>query len=413
MLGTALGRPWSVAFKIIKNQMNKPRHTLDFLSVAANSFAALAFFASPVWADNTSAANAFPITVPHTIPGTTPVVSEVTPQAVDATTNRQRWYAINPIPGVRYCFQIESTAGLYVGLWSNLSLDYNSKIFTDKAVPSSGGCTLTENWLCRTGTNTCYLGVWSLTDLFSENSYGSATITVRYWINMVRDVSDAYPENGTLGDEYLKDGGITHLPVPTATAIQHGPHTLDLPSSDDSDWYQVFLTKGHKYRFALNGTSTGKWSISLFTPDTDPSGWTNIYNDQGPSGGMARPPALNYTAPASGIYKLRVAIDTSFLTDGNAAASYKLIYSDISYPFPPVVTGAYVSAVYGVAFSYQPRATTPFNYTLVGRLPAGLRFNPVNGSITGTPTARGAYTVVISVHNGSGIDNDTVTISVR
>ncbi len=79
----------------------------------------------------------------------------------------------------------------------------------------------------------------------------------------------------------------------------------------------------------------------------------------------------------------------------------------------PVVTSATASGTYNSSFSYQIAATnSPTSYAATG-LPSGLSLNPTSGSISGTPTQSGTFTISLSATNSGGIGTGTLTITVN
>ncbi|MGO9325848.1 MAG: DUF4038 domain-containing protein [Terracidiphilus sp.] len=80
---------------------------------------------------------------------------------------------------------------------------------------------------------------------------------------------------------------------------------------------------------------------------------------------------------------------------------------------PPVITSATTaSGTVGSAFSYQIAATnSPTSYGATG-LPAGLTVNSATGLISGTPTAEGTSTVMLSATNSGGTGNATLTVTI-
>jgi prepilin-type N-terminal cleavage/methylation domain-containing protein len=83
----------------------------------------------------------------------------------------------------------------------------------------------------------------------------------------------------------------------------------------------------------------------------------------------------------------------------------------------PVVSGASASGQQRVSFSYQISATNmdnndhPVGYGATG-LPAGLGIDPDDGTITGTPTTYGSFSVTISATNSDGTGSNTLSLTI-
>ena len=81
---------------------------------------------------------------------------------------------------------------------------------------------------------------------------------------------------------------------------------------------------------------------------------------------------------------------------------------------PPAITSpATATGTVGTAFNYQIAASnSPTSYNATG-LPAGLTVNPATGVISGTPTASGGSTVVVSATNGTGTGTQNVALTIN
>ncbi len=89
-------------------------------------------------------------------------------------------------------------------------------------------------------------------------------------------------------------------------------------------------------------------------------------------------------------------------------------------PLPTFTSSLTASVTVNQPFSYTLTATTTgvtattTNFTVAtSSLPAGLSFASSTGVISGTPTATGAFNVVISVSNDCGADSKTLVITVN
>jgi len=81
---------------------------------------------------------------------------------------------------------------------------------------------------------------------------------------------------------------------------------------------------------------------------------------------------------------------------------------------PPVISSSLTaSATVDQSFNYTFTATGtgPITYA-VDNLPDGLSFNSNTQEITGSPTAAGTYTIVLSASNGGGTTTETLTLTV-
>jgi hypothetical protein len=74
---------------------------------------------------------------------------------------------------------------------------------------------------------------------------------------------------------------------------------------------------------------------------------------------------------------------------------------------PSITSSATASARLGQPFSYQILATnSPTSYTVSGELPGGVTYSTTTGSISGTPSALGAFPLVLKATNSAGVGPD-------
>ncbi len=81
-----------------------------------------------------------------------------------------------------------------------------------------------------------------------------------------------------------------------------------------------------------------------------------------------------------------------------------------------IVTAALPSAVTGSGYTASLAATggtAPYSWSTTATLPAGLTLNPTTGSITGTATVAGSYTLPVTVRDAAGLtQNRTLVLTV-
>ena len=123
------------------------------------------------------------------------------------------------------------------------------------------------------------------------------------------DVDPWDAQDGTLS-------GATRLTSPLQTASQHGPHRV---SSDDEDWFTVYLVEGHRYVFEAT-EATGDTLGVLYWIDASGQ---RIYVAENDDSGALLAFRIVYTADTSGFYYLRV------LSSGNETATYTLEYQEL------------------------------------------------------------------------------------
>ncbi|MFP2906244.1 di-heme oxidoredictase family protein [Pyxidicoccus sp. 3LFB2] len=101
-------------------------------------------------------------------------------------------------------------------------------------------------------------------------------------------------------------------------------------------------------------------------------------------------------------------------TNASSTDSKTLVFTIAEAAAPPSITSALTqSGTVGMALSYSITASNaPSSYAATG-LPAGLSVNPVSGEISGTPTAAGTTSAIISATNAVGTDSKTLVFTIN
>jgi len=128
--------------------------------------------------------------------------------------------------------------------------------------------------------------------------------------------------------------------------------------------------------------------------------------------GTATMATTGTSSSAAGTYPI------TFATTGLTAANYTFNYVPGTLTINPglsVACAAVNTGEVGVAFNSGAMTVTggktPYVYSIVGTLPAGLILNSSTGAITGTPTAAGTFTVKVTDANGSSNTACAITIN--
>jgi len=118
---------------------------------------------------------------------------------------------------------------------------------------------------------------------------------------------------------------------------------------------------------------------------------------------------ISGTPGSAGSYNINLTA-SNFMGDDN-----KTLVLIVTQPTePPVISSSLTAtATVNQSFNYTLTATGtgPITYS-VNNLPDGLSFNSNTNKITGSPTAAGTYTIVLSASNAGGTTTETLTLTV-
>ena len=106
---------------------------------------------------------------------------------------------------------------------------------------------------------------------------------------------------------------------------------------------------------------------------------------------------------------------TSWTASKTANACIKAFtVTDLIKTAPVIRTESLPEATAGLSYSAEILAdgTRPMTWTISG-LPSGLGYNASSGTISGTPTAQGQYTITVKAENSAGSTTKTLTLTVE
>jgi uncharacterized protein YhjY with autotransporter beta-barrel domain len=148
----------------------------------------------------------------------------------------------------------------------------------------------------------------------------------------------------------------------------------------------------------LGGANASEYSI---TGGTCTTGSANL-----PHGGAPCTITVAFNPASAGAKSATVQVVTSAITRTTPLTGTG------NLPAPMITSGLAVSGTAGVVFStYQITATNnPTSFT-ASPLPPGLSVN-ASGTISGTPTADGAFNTIITATNATGTDTETLVITI-
>ena len=132
-------------------------------------------------------------------------------------------------------------------------------------------------------------------------------------------------------------------------------------------------------------------SSSIFTAANLPS-WISLNSSTG---------ILSGTAPSSGTWAITIG-------SGSITGTLNLTVTSL----PVITSPATTTALVQMPFGYQISTLNPATSYTASPLPPGMTFDAVNGTLSGTPTALGTYTMAISAINTTGTSTATLVFSV-
>ncbi len=219
---------------------------------------------------------------------------------------------------------------------------------------------------------------------------------------LITYTSSALPDGLTLSDNIIS-GTPTHNAVGltdvTLTATNRGgPTTMNLGIEIDAAppvlLFPATVTGSAGVPFTFDLSATGSPEIDFSIANLPPGLVVDVDKIDG-------------TPTTEGTYNVLV---TATNPGGTVNAPLTIIIN----PAPPTITAAQISGFDGVPltpFTLQVTGSTPITFSAVN-LPAGIVLDPSTGIISGTPSAPGSTTAVVTATNRGGTGTAQVVINI-
>jgi len=204
--------------------------------------------------------------------------------------------------------------------------------------------------------------------------------------------------------------------VPSGLTATAGNSQVTLnwtPGTTTTYYYEVVAVNSSGTSGGSNDTSAAPTGGPVVTS-------YNVYRGTGSYQESSTPVATGITSPsytdssvtAGTTYYYYVAANSITGTSNGSNQSNPATPTSGGGSAPVITSSTSASGTAGSAFSYQITASnSPTGYNATG-LPGGLSVNTGTGGITGTPTASGTTSVIISATNANGTGTATLTLTV-
>ena len=192
----------------------------------------------------------------------------------------------------------------------------------------------------------------------------------------------------------------------TGTPTASGSFTVKVTDADGATSTGCAITINPAVSLACAATTTGTVGVA-FSAQMTASGGVGPYTYSVATGTL--PAGLTLVASTGLISGTPTATGTFTIkaTDslGNVATTTcPITIINVTPPTLSVTCAAVNTGQVGVAFNSGPMTvtggTTPYTYSVVGTLPAGLTLDTTTGAVSGTPTAAGSFSVLVTDANG-------------
>ena len=201
--------------------------------------------------------------------------------------------------------------------------------------------------------------------------------------------------------------------TPTAAGVFTVPVTATNAAATASATLTITVAAGPAAPMFSGNAAVGGVAGSVFSHYLSASNFPSSYAASGLPPGLSIDPvsgAISGTPTQAGAYPAAVSATNA---GGTASATLTITVAASSPPLQaPVITSvAAATALVGTAFTYTITATnSPTAYDLGSSTPPGLSFDPKTGTLAGTPTAVGKFSVPVYAVNSAGNARAVVTL---
>jgi Putative Ig domain len=325
-------------------------------------------------------------------------------------TGRGTWSVVSQPPGANV--GLSSTVYIYVSIRANVTnMTVPGDYVFQVNVTNPGQPDLTAQIICTVNPATSPPVISSITASppsltlpasslqLSAVTSGSTNQPLRHWWV----VKSAPPGAQLLFDHQ----GLTNTTV--SNVVMPGSYTLTLRAFDDL--HETTQDKTFTVSAATGApviTSAAAAFVVLgnaFSYTITASGSPSGFNAMGLTPGLTSNNGVIAGTPTiAGTYNIQL------VATNGSGAGYGNLTLTVALPLPVITSSAIADGFVNTAFSYTVQAINVATGFGANGLPPALALDPVQGTITGTPTNAGTFDVTITATNSTGVTTAPLTI---